>query len=159
MIFGLVIFLFNFKDQNQTTESLVHSLWWGHGSLDGKTSNVLPALLEQGDKVVDSQHDVSNKLILSHTNVADSNTQAKLLLKLELDGGLDVIHLVGEIFVVGDGGWEFTSCRPLVLFPYHLKKFKKVVTHPWRDRDPRDGESVGQGRRKQGKRRTCERAS
>ena len=88
---------------------LVQSLWWRHRSLDGQASNVLPSLLQQGDEVVDGQHDVTNQLILSHLNVADSDTQAENLLQLELDGGLDFGDLGTQIFVVGDWSWEFTS--------------------------------------------------
>jgi hypothetical protein len=88
---------------------LVETLWWRHGSLDCQATNVLPALLQQGNQVVDSQHDVTDQLILSHTDIADSDTHAENLLELELDGGLDIGDLVGEIFSVGDWGWEFAS--------------------------------------------------
>jgi len=50
-------------------------------------------------------------LILGHANVSDSDTHAENLLKLELDGGLNLGDLGAEVLVVGDGGWEFTSCR------------------------------------------------
>ena len=50
-------------------------------------------------------------MILGHTNVSDSDTHAENLLKLELDGGLDLGDFGAEVFVVGDGGWEFTSCQ------------------------------------------------
>jgi hypothetical protein len=88
---------------------LVETLWWGHGSLDGQATNVLPALLQQGHEVVDSQHDVTDQLILSHADIADGDTHAENLLKLELDCGLDIGDLVGEILSVGDWGWEFAS--------------------------------------------------
>jgi len=88
---------------------LIETLWWRHGSFDGQATNVLPALLQQGDQVVDSQHDITDQLILSHTDIADSDTHAENLFELELYGGLDVSDLVGEIFGMGDWGWEFAS--------------------------------------------------
>jgi hypothetical protein len=88
---------------------LVNALWWRHGSLDGQASNVLPALLEERDEVVDGQHDVGDELILGHADIADSDTHAENLLELELDGGLDIDDLGGEILVVGDWGWELAG--------------------------------------------------
>lgn len=99
----------------KSAQHLVQTLGRRHGSLDDKAANVLPALLEQGNEVVDGQHDVSNKLVLGHANVADGNTEAKNLLKLELDGGPDIGNLGGQVFTVGDGGREFTSYRTKVL--------------------------------------------
>lgn len=114
----------------------------------------MPGLLEEGDEVVliaislcssverrgtyDGQHDVSNQLILSHANVADSDTHAENLLKLELDGGLDLVDLVLEILVVGDWGGELSSCKAISI----VKELWQIGTNPWRDRDPRDGESA-----------------
>jgi hypothetical protein len=69
----------------------------------------LPALLQQGYEVVDSQHYVGDQLILSHANIANSDTHAQDLLQLELDGRLDFGDLATQIFVVGDWGGEFTS--------------------------------------------------
>lgn len=88
---------------------LVDALGGRHGSLDGQASNVLPALLEKRDEVVDGQHDVTDQLILGHVDVADSDTHAENLLELELDGGLDLGDLVGEILRVGDGGGELAG--------------------------------------------------
>ena len=88
---------------------LIQSLGWGHGSLDRKTSHVLPALLQQRHQVVDGQHDVSDKLILLHVNVSDSDTHAQNLLELELDGGLDFGDLCVEIFGMGYRGRELAS--------------------------------------------------
>lgn len=89
---------------------LVQALGRRHGSLDDKAANVLPALLEKRDKVVDGQHEVGNKLVLGHADVADSDTEAENLLKLELDGRLDVVDLVLEVLSVGDGGGELAGC-------------------------------------------------
>lgn len=90
---------------------LVKALGRRHRSLDCQAAHVLPSLLQQGDEVVDSQHDVGDQLILSHANVSDGDTHAENLLQLELDGRLDFVDLGGQIFVVGDGGGEFTSCE------------------------------------------------
>lgn len=89
--------------------NLIQSLGRAHGSLDGQASHVLPSLLQQTDQVVDGQHDVGDQLVLGHANIANSDTHAQDLLQLELDGGLDLGNLCGEIFVVGDRGREFTG--------------------------------------------------
>lgn len=88
---------------------LIESVWWRHGSLDGQGSHVLPSLLEEGDEVVDGQHDVGDQLILSHANVTNGDTHAENLLKLELDGGLDVVDLALEVLIVGDWSWELSG--------------------------------------------------
>ena len=69
----------------------------------------MPSLLQERDKVVDSQHDVGDQLILSHANVSDSDTHAENLLQLELDRGLDFVDLAAQVFIVGDGCREFTG--------------------------------------------------
>jgi len=69
----------------------------------------LPSLLQERNKVVDSQHDVRDQLVLSHANVSDSDTHTQDLLQLELDGRLDFVDLAAQILVVGDWGGEFTS--------------------------------------------------
>jgi hypothetical protein len=88
---------------------LVQALGGAHGGLDGQGAHVLPALLEEGDEVVDGQHDVTDELVLGHADVADSDTHAENLLQLELDGGLDIGHLVGEVLSVRDGSGELSS--------------------------------------------------
>jgi hypothetical protein len=88
---------------------LVKTLGRAHGGLDGQRAHVLPALLQQGDEVVDGQHDVTNQLILGHANVANGDTHAEHLLQLELDGRLDFGHLVGEVLVVGDRRRELSG--------------------------------------------------
>ena len=93
-----------------SAEHLVQTLRGRHGSLDDKAANVLPALLEQGDEVVDGQHDVGDQLLVGHANIANGDTKAQNLLKLELDGGLNVRDLGGHVFGVRDGGGEFASC-------------------------------------------------
>lgn len=81
-----------------------------HGSLDGKATNVLPALLQQRDEVVDGQHDVANKLLLLHLDVADGDTHAENLLQLELDRRLNLVDLASEVIGVRDGRGELASC-------------------------------------------------
>lgn len=92
---------------------LVEALGGRHGSLDGQASDVLPALLEQGDEVVDGQHDVGDELVLGHGDVSDGDTHAQHLLQLEFDGGLDLGDLAAQVVGVRDGGGElagFGSC-------------------------------------------------
>ncbi len=69
----------------------------------------MPSLLQKRHKVVDSQHDVTDELVLGHANIADGDTHAQNLLQLELDGGLDIVHLRGKIFSVGDGCGELAG--------------------------------------------------
>ena len=101
---------------------LVETLGGAHGSLEGEGANVLPALLEEGDEVVDGQHDVANKLLIGHVDVADSDTHAENLLELELDGGLDFGDLGAEVLVVGDGGRELAGCEDEL-----VKRFARIL--------------------------------
>ena len=57
-----------------------------------------------------TQHDVCKNLVLSHLDMADSDTQAEHLLKLELDGRTDLSELVTQILSVRDGSRELASC-------------------------------------------------
>jgi len=91
------------------TNPLVQALGRAHGSLDGQGAHVLPSLLQQRDEVVDGQHDVTNQLILGHADVTNSDTHAQNLLQLKFDGGLDVVHLVGEVLGVGNGCRELSG--------------------------------------------------
>lgn len=132
--------------RNEATEHLVKALGGRHGSLDDKATNVLPALLEEGDEVVDGEHQVGDELLLGHADVANGNTKAKNLLQLELDGGLDVGDLGGHVLSVGDGGGELAGCRSLILASVlqalaegDLSSWK---TYPWTDRDQGDGGSA-----------------
>jgi hypothetical protein len=95
--------------QSIPADRLVEALGRAHGSLDGQGTDVLPSLLQQRDEVVDGQHDVADQLILSHADVANSDTHAEHLLELELDGRLDLGDLVGQIFGVRDGGRELSG--------------------------------------------------
>jgi hypothetical protein len=89
--------------------NLVDALRWGHGRLDGKRTNVLPPLLQEGDEVVDSQHDVSDEFVLRHVDISNSDAHAENFLELELDGALDLGDLVGQVFGVRDWGGEFAG--------------------------------------------------
>lgn len=89
--------------------SLVEAPRRRHGSLDGQATDVLPALLQQGDEVVDGQHDVADQLLRVHANVSDGNTHAEHLLQLELDGGLDLVELASEVISVRDRGRELAG--------------------------------------------------
>merc|ERR1711982_203705 len=73
---------------------LVKSLGFAHGGLDVEALDVLPVLLEQGHKEVHGQADVLHQLIIRHLDVAHGDVQAENLLHLELDGGLEDIHLL-----------------------------------------------------------------
>lgn len=112
------------KEAQDRFNSLEDSAGGRHGSLDGQRANVLPALLEKRDEVVDGQHDVSDKLLLSQTDVTDGDTHAKNLLELELDGGLDVDDLAVQVLSVRDGSGELASCGK-VLDKKRKKKKKK----------------------------------
>jgi len=82
-----------------------------HRALDVQGLDILPVLLEQGDQEVDTKHDITQDLILSHLDMANGDTQAKNLLELELDGRADLSELAVQVFVVGDGGGELSSLR------------------------------------------------
>jgi len=99
---------FHYHDET-CIECLVEALGRRHGSLDGQATDVLPSLLQQRDEVIDGKHDVSNQLVLGHADIANSDSHAKNLLELELDGGLDISDLVLEVVGVGDGRWEFAG--------------------------------------------------
>lgn len=101
---------------------LVDALGRRHGSLDGQATNVLPALLEQRDQVVDGQHDVGDQLVRGHADVADSDTHAQDLLELELDGRLDLGNLGAEVVGVRDRGRELASYWAVsLLLPVRLR--------------------------------------
>ena len=80
-----------------------------HGGLQVQRLDVLPVLFQQRNKEVDGQHDVRDQLIFSHTEVTDSNTETENLLQLELDGGTELVGLIGQGIVVRDGSRELTD--------------------------------------------------
>ena len=71
--------------------------------------DVLPVLLQQRDQEVDGQMGVLDQVVLGHADVADGHGQAKDLLHLELDGGLDVVDLAVQVVTVGDKGRELAG--------------------------------------------------
>ena len=70
-----------------------------HGALDVDGLDVLPVLLEERDEEVNGQVDVGKQLSFRHLDVADGDTEAKGLLELELDGALDFVELLKNVFV------------------------------------------------------------
>ena len=58
----------------------------------------MPALLHEGDKEVDGHGEVLSDLLLGLLDVADGGSEAGGLLGLELDGMLDFINLISELF-------------------------------------------------------------
>ena len=70
-----------------------------HGALDVDGLDVLPVLLEERHEEVDRQVDVGEQLCFGHLDVADGNAEAESLLQLELDGALDFVELLKNVFV------------------------------------------------------------
>jgi len=96
-------------DPNTAHHCLIKAPWRRHAGLDRQAGHVLPTLLQQRDKVVNSQHDIANQLVLGHINVSDGDTHAQNLFQLELDGGLDFGDLGLQIVGVRDGRRELAS--------------------------------------------------
>lgn len=92
-----------------TEERLVQTDRLAHGALDKERTDILPILLEQRHQKVDGQHGVLDNLILGHLDIANGNTQAEHLFKLELDCSLQLVHLFLQVISVRNGGGEFTS--------------------------------------------------
>ena len=61
--------------------------------------DVLPVLLEERHEEVDGQVDVGEQLGFGHLDVADGDAEAESLLELELDGALDFVELLKNVFV------------------------------------------------------------
>ena len=76
-----------------------------------QTLDILPVLLQQRHQEVHGQVNVLDQLLLSHADIADSNTQTQHLLHLELDGGLEVQGLLLQVVTVGDQGGELASLK------------------------------------------------
>mmetsp|Transcript_24653 Transcript_24653/g.42080 ORF Transcript_24653/g.42080 Transcript_24653/m.42080 type:complete len:308 (+) Transcript_24653:171-1094(+) len=86
-------------------DDLVQPLRLAHGRLDVQDLDVLPVLLEQRDKEVDGELEVLQDLLLRHTHVANGGVQAQDLLELELDSGLGLVDLGGEVLrLLHEGG-------------------------------------------------------
>jgi len=88
---------------------LVDTLGLPHGALDVEGLDVLPVLLQEGDEEVDGETDVDDELLFGEVDVADGDAHAEDLLQLELDGALDVPHLLGHVFVGAEEGGEFAG--------------------------------------------------
>jgi hypothetical protein len=128
----------NSKNLHSEDDRLVQAVGRRHSSLDGEATNVLPALLQKRHQVVDGQHNVGNKLLLGHLDVADGDTHAEHLLELELDGGLDLVDLAGKVVSVRDGGGELASWIRVSMFFFKMQYNVEGCAYPWKDRDPRD---------------------
>jgi len=62
----------------------------------------LPILLEKRNQEIDGQTDVGCQVVGSHGHVARGNGETEHLLKLELDGSLQLLHLADHIVRVSD---------------------------------------------------------
>ena len=71
--------------------------------------DVLPLLLKKRDEEVDGKHDVGEKLVIRHLDVANSHTEAENLLELELDGALNLSDLLLQVLVVRDRSGELAG--------------------------------------------------
>ena len=74
-------------------DNLVQPEGLAHAALDVKAAHILPVLLQQRHQKVDAHLNVDVQVLLSHGHIADCHSHAQHLLQLELDGGLDLIHL------------------------------------------------------------------
>ena len=88
---------------------LVEPLDGAHGGLDVETLHVLPVLLQQRHEEVHGEVDVLDELLLRHLHVPDGDAEAEHLLHLELDGGLEVQNLLGQVVAVSHQGGELAS--------------------------------------------------
>mmetsp|Transcript_23961 Transcript_23961/g.27998 ORF Transcript_23961/g.27998 Transcript_23961/m.27998 type:complete len:272 (-) Transcript_23961:24-839(-) len=80
-----------------------------HARLEVEHLDVLPALLEEGDKEVDGKSGVALNIFLGHVNVSDGGVEAQNLLHLELDGAADLSDLVREGVSLTDEERELTG--------------------------------------------------
>ena len=93
-------------DSSRGESSLEDALGLAHGGLEVDSLDVLPVLLEEGHEEVDGNVDVGEELLLGHLDVADGNAEAKGLLELELDGGLDLVDLLSHLVLSSDDAGE-----------------------------------------------------
>ena len=91
--------------------ALVQSLDWAHCGLDVERPDVLPMLLQQGDQEVHGKMNILDQIILGHAHVSYCNRQTQNLLHLELDGRLQVIHLLLQVVAVSHQRGELASLR------------------------------------------------
>lgn len=93
-------------DSSRGASSLEDALGLAHGGLEVDSLDVLPVLLEEGHEEVDGNVDVGEELLLGHLDVADGDAEAKGLLELELDGGLDLVDLLSHLVLGSDDAGE-----------------------------------------------------
>ena len=80
---------------------------WAHGALDVEHLDVLPVLLQQGHQEVACKLHVEADLSVGQVDVSHGEGHAHDLLHLELDGGLDDLHLFHDVVIVVEQGREF----------------------------------------------------
>ena len=106
---------------------LIESNRLAHSRLDMQRFDVLPIFLQERNEEIyaftnlngqrcpnkfnsiHTQHNIGEYLIICHLNMANSNTQAKDLLKLEFYSGAYFRELSREILRVRDGSRELSS--------------------------------------------------
>ena len=85
-----------------------------HGHLNVDGLDVLPLLLQQRSKEVESHDNVLSELLVGHLLVTDGDVEAGDLLELPLDGSSNISNLLGERLVVGNGLREETDSVKMV---------------------------------------------
>jgi len=91
------------------SELLEEALTGPHGALDVERTDVLPILLEERNQKIDGQTDVGRQVVSAHGHVASGHGETEHLLKLELDGTLQLLHLADHIVRVSDHRWKLAG--------------------------------------------------
>jgi len=86
--------------------SLIDAVYLAVRGLHVQSPHVLPILFQQGNKEIDCDTDVLDKLIGGLGNVPDGDAHAKHLLQLELDGAAKLVDLGQQVLRVGEEGGE-----------------------------------------------------
>ena len=73
-----------------------------HRSLYMDSPEILPSLLQEGDQEVETHDNVLSDFFLSHLLISDGNSHTCDLLKLELNGGSQIIDLSLQVFVMSN---------------------------------------------------------
>merc|ERR1719263_1566075 len=86
-----------------TASSAINCEWLPHRALEVESLDIVPVLLEQGDKEVDGHKRVLPQFIWVHVDVPDRNAHAENLFQLKLhlasnlgDLGLKVVTVLNE---------------------------------------------------------------
>lgn len=66
----------------------------------------MPSFLHQRNQEVDGHGQVLSNVVLTCLNIANSGSQARSLLRLELDGVLELINFGGDLLSFSKGDWE-----------------------------------------------------